>query len=261
MPSDFSGQVCVVTGTSRGIGWVLCKDFAAHGATVVGAARNEAALDKLAQEIAAAGGRFVPVIADLSKIESCERLVKRALGELGRIDVLVNNLGISGAHKPVRDLQPSEWQEALETNLTSVYACVHYAVGSMIDRKRGAIINVSAIGTKLPSPMRLAYVATKMGMIGMTRVLAHELGPHNIRVNAVSPGFVDGERSDEVMERMSKNFDMSKEQVKGMILKASALGRSVPPGDISSMVLYLASDLGKSITGQDINVDAGMTFS
>jgi NAD(P)-dependent dehydrogenase (short-subunit alcohol dehydrogenase family) len=258
MKCDFTGQVCVITGASRGIGWRLAADFAAEGAMVFGAGRNAKALEGLRAEIQGAGGRFVPVQVDLSKVAECRKLIERALGEGGRIDVLVNNLGITGAHKSVRDLEPAEWQEAIDTNLTSVYACAHYAVGSMMERRAGAIVNVSSTATKIRSPFRAGYVASKMGLIGLTRVLAQELGPYGIRVNAVSPGFVDGERSDEAQELMARNEGVSREDVRRRILSASPLNRSVPPEDISSMVRYLASDLGRSMTGQDIEVAAGM---
>jgi NAD(P)-dependent dehydrogenase (short-subunit alcohol dehydrogenase family) len=257
MKCDFQNKVCVITGASRGIGRRLALDFAADGATVVGSGRNIEALEQLHGEIRSAGGKFVPVRGDLAKLEHCKALIDKALG-LGGIDVLVNNLGITGAHKSVRDLTPEEWHEALDTNLTSVYGCCHYAAGSMMERRSGAIVNISSTGTKIRSPFRAAYVASKMGMVGLTRVLAQELGPYGIRVNIVSPGFVDGERSDEAQELMAKNEGVSKEEVRRRILALSPLNRSVPPGDISNMVRYLASDLGRSLTGQDFEVAAGM---
>jgi NAD(P)-dependent dehydrogenase (short-subunit alcohol dehydrogenase family) len=257
---DFTGKVCVVTGVGRGIGRVLCPDFAREGGKVVGAARNPETLASLEAEIIKAGGAFLPVSVDLSKLADCEKLIRATEAKFGPVDVLVNNLGISGAQKPIRDLTPAEWQTALDTNLTSVYACIHYAVGPMMERKSGSIVNVSSIGPKIPSPFRAPYGATKMGMIGITRVLAHELGPYNIRVNAVSPGFVDGEQCDEVQEMMARNRVVPKDEMRKIMLSASPLKRSVPLGDISAMIRYLASDAGRSMTGQDINVDAGLTF-
>jgi NAD(P)-dependent dehydrogenase (short-subunit alcohol dehydrogenase family) len=257
MKCDFEGKVCVITGASRGIGAQLALDFAADGATVVGSGRNAEALESLDAKIRAAGGKFVAVRGDLSKLAQCKQLIDKAL-ELGGVDVLVNNLGITGAHKAVRDLSPEEWQEALDTNLSSVYGCCHYAVGSMMERRNGAIVNISSTGTKIRSPFRAAYVATKMGMVGLSKVLAQELGPYGIRVNVVSPGFVDGERADEAQALMAKNEGVSKEVVRNRILALSPLGRSVPPQDISAMVRYLASELGRSLTGQDIDVAAGM---
>jgi 3-oxoacyl-[acyl-carrier protein] reductase len=258
--ANFTGKVCVVTGASRGIGRLLCTDFAADGGIVVGAARNIDALELLASEIRRVGGTFLAVQADLSLLADCERMVDQTLSQFGQIDVLVNNMGTTTAHKAIRELQPAEWQEAINTNLTSVYACIHFAVGSMMDRRTGAIVNVSSLATKVPSPKRVAYVATKMGIVGITRVLAHELGPYNITVNTVSPGFIDGERSQEVQEHMSKSLDMPIESVLQMLLARSPLGRSVPPGDVSAMIRYLASEFGRSITGQDIDVAAGMAF-
>ena len=260
MKFDFKGKVCVVTGVGRGIGRVLCSDFAAEGALVVGATRRAEPLESLGREIAAAGGAFLPVVADLSRLEECERLVAEATRRFGAIDFLINNLGISGAHKPIRDLQPAEWFEALNTNLTSVYGCVHYSVGAMMERKSGVIINVSSIGPKVHATFRVPYAATKMGMIGITRVLSQELGPYNIRVNAVSPGAVEGERSREVWENMSRTLGITYAEARDKVVAGSALRREVPPADISATIRFLCSDLGRSITGQDINVDSGVTF-
>jgi 3-hydroxybutyrate dehydrogenase/3-oxoacyl-[acyl-carrier protein] reductase len=261
MFQDLAGKVVVISGAGRGIGRVMCAEFAADGALVVGCSRRPEPLDSLAAEIKAAGGRFLPFAADLGKVEASEALIAAAAKAFGPVDVLVNNLGVGGAQKMIRDLQPAEWFEALNTNLTSVYACIHYAVGAMMERKSGAIVNVSSIGPKIASPFRVPYVTTKMGMVGMTRVLSHELGPYNIRINTVSPGFVDGERADEVQKAMAKNRGITQDEMRDIMLKASPLRRSVPPQDISRMVRFLASDAARSITGQDIAVDAGLTFS
>jgi 3-oxoacyl-[acyl-carrier protein] reductase len=257
---DFSGKVCVITGASRGIGRALCKDFAAEGATVVGAARNKQALDALSAEIKTEGGAFHAITADLSRVADCERAIGEALTRFGRIDVLINNMGVGGAYKFIRDLTPAEWQMALDTNLTSVYACIHFAAGAMMERRGGAIINVSSIGTKIPAPKRVDYVATKMGMVGITRVLAHELGPYDITVNAISPGLVDNERGQEAQERLAKAWDISFDKARKALLSRSPLGRIIPQSHISAMVRFLASDLGRSITGQDIDVAAGVAF-
>jgi NAD(P)-dependent dehydrogenase (short-subunit alcohol dehydrogenase family) len=260
MPFDFKGKVCVITGAGRGIGRVLCRDFAAEGGLVVGCSRSPGPLDSLNAEITSAGGRFLPIPADLSRVEECERLIGETTQHFGPVDVLVNNLGITGAHKPIRDLQPAEWFEALNTNLTSVYACTHFAVGAMMERKSGAIVNVSSIGPKIHSPFRVPYAATKMGMVGITRVLSQELGPYNIRVNTVSPGAVEGERSLEVWEHMSRTLGITVEEARDRITAQAALRRTLPPEDISATIRFLCSDLGRSITGQDISVDCGVAF-
>jgi NAD(P)-dependent dehydrogenase (short-subunit alcohol dehydrogenase family) len=260
MAFDFKDKVCVVTGAGRGIGRVLCTDFAAEGALVVGASRRAEPLESLQKEIGAAGGTFLPVAADLSTVEDCERLIKTTMERLGPVDFLINNLGISGAHKPIRDLQPAEWFEAINTNLTSVYACVHYAVGAMMERKSGVIINISSIGPHIHSPFRVPYGATKMGMVGISRVLSQELGPYNIRVNTVSPGAVEGERAEEVWANMARTHGITVEAARDMIMAQAALRRPVPPQDISSTVRFLCSELGRSITGQDIAVDSGVIF-
>jgi NAD(P)-dependent dehydrogenase (short-subunit alcohol dehydrogenase family) len=258
---DFTNRVCVVTGATRGLGYVLAKDYAAYGGRVVGAGRNKEAFGRLAREIGEAGGTFVAVEADLSSVDGCKHLIDRALDSFGQIDVLVNNAAVTGQHKLIRDLDPAEWQQVIDLNLTGTYACIHFAVGSMMDRRSGAIVNVSSAGTSFPSPRRSDYIGSKGGMVQLTRVLAHELGPYNIRVNTVTPGFIDGERAREAQSLLAKRRGVTLAEVEEEFLSASPLHRKVPPEDISNLICFLTSDFGATITGQNIHVDAGLAFN
>ena len=258
---DFTGKVCVVTGASRGLGTQVARDFAAGGGKVVGAGRNTTALAALKAEIEAAGGQFIGVEAELSRVEDCRKLIDTALDAHGQIDVLVNNVATTGQHKFIRDLEPSEWQAAIDTNLTSAYACTHYAVGSMMERKQGAIIHVSSSGTSYPSPRRSDYLATKGGMIQLTRVLAHELGPFNIRVNTVTPGFMMGIRAIEAQTLHAERRGITLEEVAKEFASNAALQRALPEQDVSNMICFLTSDFGLNITAQNIHVDAGLAFN
>ena len=262
LPLDFTDKVCVVTGASRGVGLTLARDYAAGGAKVVAAARSLNNLETLAGEVSAAGGEVLPVRCDISDVEDCGRLVAAALDAFGQIDILVNNAAVTGFHKPIQDLQPAEWEEVLATNLTSSYATTHFAAASMIRRGRGgAIVQVSAAGTSYPSPTRSDYVASKGGVEQLTRVLAHELGPYGIRVNTVTPGFVEGERATEAMAMQAEERGVTLAQVRTEYSSAAALKTGVQQYDVSNMIAYLTSDYGRGITAQNVHVDAGLTFT
>jgi NAD(P)-dependent dehydrogenase (short-subunit alcohol dehydrogenase family) len=258
--TGLDGKVVIITGASRGIGRQLALDFAAHGARVAGIARRAEAIDETARAVTAAGGTMLAVVGDVSRPADCQALCERTIAAFGRIDVLVNNVGMSGPIKFVRDLQPEEWRAVIDTNLTSAYLCIHYAVAPMMARKCGAIINISSLTGKRPFAKRVAYAASKLALVGLTRTLAQELGPYNIRVNTVTPGPVEGERVDEVIDAMAATRNMSREDVRELLLDWSPLHKMVTPADISNMTLYLASDLGKHMTGQDINVTAGIVM-
>jgi NAD(P)-dependent dehydrogenase (short-subunit alcohol dehydrogenase family) len=175
----------------------------------------------------------------------------------GTIDVLVNNAGIAGPTKLVVDVELDDWEEVVRTNLTAPYLCTRYAVKHMMARKSGVIINVASAIGKRPLARRSPYAASKLGLVGLTRTLALELGPYGIRVNAILPGPVAGPRMDSVIEAMAKARNVSIEEVRDFFIKDSPLGVMIEDSDISSMAIYLSSDLGHHMTGQDINVTAG----
>jgi NAD(P)-dependent dehydrogenase (short-subunit alcohol dehydrogenase family) len=249
--------VVIVTGASRGLGRRIALDFSAAGARVVLAGRDVGALEGVAAEAAKPRGEALVVQCDVSRADQCEALVSRTLSRFGKLDVLINNAGIAGPTKMVVDLQPGEWEEVIRTNLTAPYLCIHYAARPMMEAKRGAIVNIGSAVGKRPLARRAPYAASKMGLIGLSRTLAYELGPHGIRVNTINPGPVDGPRMDSVIAAMAKAQNVPQEEVRRFFTNDSPLGVMMEDKDISSMALYLASDYAKHMTGQDINVTAG----
>lgn len=189
-PLELSKRVAVVTGASRGIGSAIASRFASAGAAVVIHYRErESEAKGLALRLEANGGRAVAIGADLRDPDDVERLFRDALGELGAVDVLVNNAGTYPLH-PLVDASPDDWKSVVETNLLSVHLATRAAAREMIARKTGAIVNVASIEGLRPAPEHSHYVAAKSGVLAYTQSAALELGPHGIRVNAVSPGLI-----------------------------------------------------------------------
>ena len=255
-----AGKIAVVTGAGRGIGRRMAMDFAAAGAKVVAAARTAETLDSLIDEIRETGGTAIAVPTDIGRITDCEALMNRAIEEFGTIDVLVNNAAISGPNKLIRDLEPDEWEEIIRVNLTGTWACIHFAVAPMMEQKSGSIINISSFAGKFPVARRVGYSSSKAALVGLTRGLALELGPYGIRINNITPGPVEGERVDEVIARMSKALDKPKDEIRDQFLDMSPLHEMATADDISRMALMLASDDGGHMTGQDINLTAGIVM-
>jgi NAD(P)-dependent dehydrogenase (short-subunit alcohol dehydrogenase family) len=253
----FDGRTAIVTGASRGLGRRIALDFVAAGANVVLTGRDRDALTEVAGEAAQTGAKPAIVQADVTRAGECDRLVSLALQAFGRLDILVNNAGIAGPTKMVVDLEPSEWEVVLQTNLTAPYLCIRAAAKPMMRAKSGAIVNIGSAVGKRPLARRAPYAASKMGLIGLTRTLALELGPYGIRINTINPGPIEGPRMDSVISAIAKAQNVPENQVREFFINDSPLGTMMQDTDISSMALYLASDLARHMTGQDINVTAG----
>lgn len=247
------GRVAIITGASRGIGREMVRLFADAGAAVVFCARTASSLVALEGELKAAGreGRGIP--ADVSDPTNVAKLVARAIEMYGKVDILVNNTGISGPTKPVDELTLEEWNQLLATNMTSAFLAVREVAPEMRRVGRGSIVNIGSIAGKTSLPLRLGYAVSKMGLLGMTRTLAAELGPYGIRVNHISPGAVRGER----LEEVARAGAMTVEELFDRHRSASPLGELVEASSVASMALYLCTDFARHLTGQDINVAAG----
>ena len=251
------GKVAVITGASKGIGRVMGGRFAAEGAKVVCSARTAAMVEQAAAEITKAGGRAVAVAADASTEGGARSLMDAAVKAFGRIDVLVNNAGDGGPTKPVQDYTTEDWFYTVNSCLTSSYLCIRFAVPYMIKGGGGSIVNISSMAGRRGLAYRIGYCASKAGQVGMAFGLAHELGPHNIRVNVVAPGAVDGDRIESVIAGQARVRGVPAEEVRKAMIERSPLKRFVNADDISSAALFLASDLSRSISGQIIPVNAG----
>jgi NAD(P)-dependent dehydrogenase (short-subunit alcohol dehydrogenase family) len=245
---ELSGKVAVVTGASRGIGSAIASRFARAGAAVVVHYRErEGDARELVQGLEAAGARAVALGADLRRQDDVDRLFREAAGEIGAIDVLVNNAG-SYPQTPLIDAPPDEWKAVIETNLLSVHLATQAAAKRMIERgAAGAIVNVASIEGLRPAPEHSHYVAAKSGVLAYTRSAALELGGHGIRVNAVSPGLIWREGLSEAWPEGVASF------------RARApLGRLGRPEEVAEACLFLASARASFITGANLVVDGGV---
>ena len=249
------GKVVVVTGASRGIGWRLVERFLSEGASVVACARTAERIDRARDD---RGDIVGPSGIGGDNLQ--RRIAGRPLQRLqafGRIDILVNNAGAAGPTTPVESLSLEDWTETLNSNLTSAFLFVREAVPAMKAQGGGAVVNIGSMTGKKPLVFRAPYAAAKMGLIGLTRTLAEELGPHGIRVNTVCPGTVEGERLDEVLIEQADKRGMTLAAITDYARGMSPLKTFVSADDVAELVLFLASDRSRHMTGQDINISAG----
>ena len=260
MSISMDGKVAIVTGTSRGIGQELVRQFARSGAQVVFCARRPEPLRSLEAELEREGRSVKGIATDVTRPEEVASLVGKTLDRYGRIDVLVNNVGIAGPTKAIEDTELAEWNDTLAGNLTSTFLCLRAVVPVMKKIGGGSVVNIGSATGKRPLAFRIGYAAAKMGIIGLTRTAAEELGPQNIRVNCICPGAVDGERLDEIISGQANQRGVTAEQIKKAVTGQSPLRALVQAEDVARMALFLGSDLSQHMTGQDINVTAGIVM-
>lgn len=255
-----NNKVVVVTGGGRGIGRVIALACAEAGANLVLASRSLDALEQTRAEIEALGHEALVVPTDVTQEQSVHELAERALARFGRVDVLVNNSGVTGPVKPLWQVSLDEWNEAFAVNVTGSYLCCRAFLPSMIERRSGSIIFIGSMTGKRPLYGRTTYATGKLGLVGMARTLAWEVGEYGIRVNVVSPGAVAGERLEGVFRSQAQVQGISVEEARHAFTAGSPLDRLVSPTDIASAVVFLASDHAASITGEDLNVSAGVVM-
>lgn len=254
------GKIALVTGAGRGIGREIALTCAAEGADVILAARSVDALIEVADEIAQTGRKTQVIETDVTDRSSVESMVNRSLDEWGRIDLLVNNSGIAGPSAPSWQVSLEEWNETIAVNLTGVFSCCQLVLPSMIERRSGAIVNIGSIVGKRPLLNRAPYAASKAALIGLTRTLAEEVGPHQVRVNLISPGTVEGDRIDWVIEQQAKALGRDVDDVRAQFVDTTPLRRLVSAREVANAVTFLGSDEASGITGADLNVTSGLVM-
>jgi 3-oxoacyl-[acyl-carrier protein] reductase len=239
------GKIAIVTGASRGIGRGIALALAEAGATVVCAARDLAKLEAVVAEIVAAGGKAHARAVDVASRESIEKLIASVMTDHGRIDILVNNAGITRDNLLLR-MKEAEWADVLATNLTSVFTATQAVMKPMLKQRAGSIINIGSVVGLTGNAGQANYAAAKAGVIGFSKSVAREVASRGIRVNVVTPGFIDTDMTQAMPEAARQS-----------LLAALPLGRTGSPQDIAGIVVYLASDASAYVTGQTISVDGG----
>jgi len=247
---SLAGKAALITGGSRGIGAATVKMFAQAGADVVfGYHRDREAADQVAQEAAKHGTRIESFKADLGKTAEAKKLVEFTRERLGRVDILVANAGIwNHENEPIEKLTERKWDEMIRVNLKSVYALVHDCVPHMIAQQGGRIIVITSVAAQFGPAFHSHYAASKGAVISFAKSLAAELGPHDILVNCISPGWVLTDMSAPRL-KTQKGLKHANE--------ASPLGRVATPEEIAGPILFAASELATFVTGTVINVNGG----
>ena len=254
---EFGGSTAVITGAGQGFGAAIARGLAAAGAHVVLNGRRRETLDAVCEEITTRGGSADCYVGDVTDPEHLRLLMAQAAGDRGRIEILVNNAGIAGPTAPFAEISLEEWNETVAVNLTGVFLACKAALPYLQRAVHGKIVNIGSVTGKQPLVNRSPYAAAKLGVVGLTRTLAHELGPAGISINVVSPWLVEGLRLDEVVDSMSKERGLTPAALRSEMTAGTVFKRTVSEDDVVAATLFLCSAAADNLTGQDINVSAG----
>ncbi len=253
MELSMNGKRVLITAGAGGIGRVMTETFVQAGARVHICDVVPAALGETVRTLG-----VTATACDVSNLEQVDRLFADARRHLGGLDVMVNNAGIAGPTGKVEDIAVADWERCIAVDLNGMFYCTRLAVPLLKAAGGGSIINLSSAAGRLGFPFRTPYAAAKWAVVGFSKSLSMEVGGDNIRVNAIQPGVVEGERIDRVIEAKAKAVGISFEAQKQLMLERVSMHSTVSPQDIANMALFLASDAGKHITGQAISVCAGV---
>ena len=245
---NLTDKVAIVTGASRGIGEAIAKQLSSCGAKIILIARNSDQLVAVKETIISNGGIAESMAGDVSNLNSFSEIVTNTIDKWGRIDILVNNAGIARDNIIMR-MKEDEWDSVMNINLKGCFNGIKSVARPMIKNKAGRIINITSVIGQIGNAGQSNYAASKAGIMGLTKSMAKELGSRNITVNAVAPGYITTDMTNELNDEV-------KEQMKSSI----PLGRLGTPDDVANLVCFLASDEAGYITGQTFNVDGGMVM-
>jgi 3-hydroxybutyrate dehydrogenase len=251
-----NGKVALITGGGRGIGRAIALAFARAGARIVVAARTAAQVEQVAAEI---GNGAIAIVCDVSNSESVTQMCAQTREQLGDVDILVNNAGIAESSTIVTTTDDF-WARHLAINLSGTFYCTRAALPAMLDKKWGRVINIASIAGKVGAPYIAAYAASKHGVMGLTRSVALEVAAAGVTVNAICPGYVDTEMVTRGIERITTRTGRSADEALEALKKMSPQNRLATAEEVAAVALLLASDEGRGINGQGINVDGGSIF-
>jgi NAD(P)-dependent dehydrogenase (short-subunit alcohol dehydrogenase family) len=248
---DFTGKVALVTGASSGMGLVTAQAFAEAGAAVVLADVRDDLVNAEARKLSAAGHKAVAVRCDVSDDAQVAAMVDRTVAEFGRLDAAFNNAGVMARIAPTGESTREDWDRVIGINLRGVWSCMKYELRQMERQGSGAIVNNASVGALTGNPGIASYIASKHGVVGLTRTAALEYIKHGIRVNAVNPGLID--------TQVARDVVAGNEQAYAEMEKYLPIGRAGRPEEIASAVLWLCSPGASYVVGHALTVDGGMT--
>jgi NAD(P)-dependent dehydrogenase (short-subunit alcohol dehydrogenase family) len=254
-------KVALITGAGRGMGRAHALAMAAAGASVAVADIDGEAVEATSIAVRELGRRSVAIQADLGKLEDIDRMVTETVNALGRVDILVNNAGVT-RHIPIMDVQEEDWDRILGLNAKGVFFCMQRVAREMISQSEGGrIINIASIAGKgFRNTSNVAYASSKGAVITMTQIAAHQLGGHDINVNAICPGITRTEMVRNIMAERAEQLGVPVHEVIEQQNAQIPLGRTNEPEDIAAMALFLAGPAARNITGQALNVDGGLVM-
>jgi len=252
-PLDFSGKVALVTGAASGMGLATAQAFADAGAAVVLADFREDAVKASAKKLVDSGHKAIALRCDVSDDAQVAAMVDRTVVEFDRLDAAFNNAGVMARIMPTAESTREEWDRVIGINLRGVWSCMKYELRQMVRQGSGAIVNNASVGALTGNPGIGSYIASKHGVVGLTRTAALEYIQRGIRVNAVNPGLID--------TQIARDVVSGDEQAYADIAKSVPIGRAGTPEEIASVVLWLCSPGASYVVGHAITVDGGMTIA
>ena len=253
---NLEGRGAVITGGGRGIGAALARSLTDAGAAVVVAARTESQIEALAAELRGGGARAWAVTCDVADVESVQALAKASGELLGTVDILLNNAGIAGS-AALGKLTLTEWNQLFAVNATGTFLCTQALTPGMVERGWGRVINVASVAGLTGARYIAAYSASKHAVLGFTRSIADELAGRGVTVNALCPGFVDTEMTQESMRRIMSQTGLSAEDAMAAMLATTNQERLITPEEVAGTALWLCGPTAAGVNGQAIVIDGG----
>ena len=249
--ASITGQVVLVTAGAAGIGRAIAERFLSHACSVHVCDSDEQALQRFLEDHPKATGS----LADVADADQVDAMFKQLSGLHGRLDTLINNAGIAGPLASLEDISKDDWDRTIAVNLNGHFYVTRRVIPMMKQANSGSVINIASSAALFGCPLRAPYSASKWALIGLTKTLAMELGPWRIRVNAICPGSVEGERIDRVIEDDAQRRGKTVEEVRDLYQRQTSLRRFVSTDEVANMAVFLASELCGAISGQAMSVD------